>query len=202
MPRRSTPLIAGFDEVGRGCLAGPVIAAAVVFYEGGTAIEGLTDSKLLTPRQRLQLSTAVENHSVAWAIGRAEAPEIDRLNILQATFLAMRRAYEALPEKPHWAFVDGNRCPELPIPGQAVVGGDRSIAVISAASILAKVFRDREMQVLDGLFPGYGFTSHKGYPTEFHRAALLSLGPSPAHRRSFSPVTRLQREPNSYELPL
>ena len=192
MPAHPIPLVAGFDEVGRGCIAGPVVAAAVVFpAEGDWTGLDLADSKLLSPKQRRQLTAAIERCSVAWAIGRAEAPEIDRLNILHATLLAMRRAWEALPIKAHSALVDGNRYPKLPIPSRAVVGGDRTVPAISAASILAKVFRDREMTVLDSLFPDFGFAAHKGYPTKFHQAALQRLGPSPAHRRSFAPIKRL-----------
>lgn len=186
----SERLIAGIDEVGRGCIAGPVITAVVVFHEQGSVIRGLTDSKLLKPRQRRELATAIESRAVAWAIGRAEVPEIDRLNILQATFLAMRRAHDALSIKPQLVLVDGNRYPELPTPGQAIIGGDRTVPVISAASILAKVFRDREMDLLERLYPGFGFAKHKGYPTESHRTALQQLGASPAHRQSFAPVKR------------
>lgn len=185
-------LVAGIDEVGRGCIAGPVIAAAVVFSEaqGSGSVMGLADSKTLSPRQRQELAVAIEDHAVAWAIGRAEVPEIDRLNILQATFLAMRRAYHGLLVVPDRVLVDGNRVPCLPQPTAAVIGGDRTIAAISAASILAKVFRDREMSLLEELFPGFGFAVHKGYPTVAHRAALQRLGPSPVHRRSFAPVRR------------
>lgn len=185
-----TPLVAGFDEVGRGCIAGPVIAAAVVL-PASHAIAGLTDSKKLTPERREELAFAIESEALAWAIGRAEVSEIDRLNILGATLLAMRRAYDALPLKPDQTVVDGNHCPVLPCPCEAIIGGDRLVPSISAASILAKVFRDREMAISEALFPGYGFGIHKGYPTQSHRAALERLGPSVLHRRSFGPVKRL-----------
>lgn len=184
-------LSAGFDEVGRGCIAGPVIAAAVVLPKELRHLDGLADSKALTPKRRSALAIAIRTHSVAWAIGRAEVCEIDRLNILQASLLAMRRAYAALPVKPDHALIDGNRCPDLPCPCRPVIGGDQTIPSISAASILAKVFRDREMEVLDTLFPGYGLAVHKGYPTEDHRQALTRLRASPIHRRSFGPVRRL-----------
>lgn len=184
-------IIAGLDEVGRGCIAGPVIAAVVALPEGPCPIQGLTDSKKLSPRQREQLALAIQAHATAWAIGRAEAPEIDRLNILRATFLAMRRAYAALGVAPDRALVDGNQIPPLPCPVEAIVGGDFSVPAISAASILAKVFRDREMEILDTLYPGYGLAIHKGYPTASHRADLERLGASPVHRRSFGPVKRL-----------
>ena len=183
-------MIAGIDEVGRGCIAGPVIAAAVVFREGRDPVAGLADSKKLTPKRREELAHAIEDQAEAWAIGRAEAGEIDRLNILQATLLAMRRAYAALDLEPDEVLVDGNRYPELPRPGRAIVGGDGTVPVISAASILAKVFRDREMELLDRLYPGYGFAIHKGYPTQLHQAALETQGACPAHRRSFGPVRR------------
>lgn len=190
MAARPIPLLAGLDEVGRGCIAGPVIAAAVVFPEGLCPVEGLADSKKLTPKQRNELALKIRTRAVAWSIGRAEVGEIDRLNILQASLLAMRRAHAALPVQPDRALVDGNRCPELPCPCQAVIGGDGTIPAISAASILAKVFRDREMAVLDALFPGYELATHKGYPTATHRQALEKLGPSAVHRRSFGPVKR------------
>jgi ribonuclease HII len=188
---RPTRIVAGLDEVGRGCIAGPVIAAVVMFPEVFCPMEGLTDSKKLTPKRRSELALIIEQRAIAWSIGRAEVSEIDRLNILEATFLAMRRAYAGLPVKPDWALVDGNRLPDIPCPGRAVIGGDSTVPAISAASILAKVFRDREMNVLDALFPGYGFAGHKGYPTELHRSALEQLGPSAVHRRSFAPVKRL-----------
>jgi len=184
-------LIAGLDEVGRGCIAGPVIAAVVVFPEGAAPFPGLADSKKLTPKRRAELARRIEAEALAYAIGRAEAPEIDLINILQATFLAMRRAYAVLGLEPDAIRVDGDRCPELPQPCHAIVGGDATEPTISAASILAKVFRDREMEILDGFHPGYGFAVHKGYPTPAHQAALRDLGISPVHRRSYAPVARV-----------
>ncbi|QJD29508.1 ribonuclease HII [Methylococcus geothermalis] len=180
-------LVAGVDEVGRGCIAGPVVAAAVVFAPGQD-IGGFDDSKRLSPALRLKLARRVRSESLAWAVGRAEVSEIDRLNILQATLLAMCRAVAALPVRPDWVKVDGNRYPPLDCPGEAVVGGDASVAQIAAASILAKVFRDQEMQVLDRLYPGYFLGVHKGYPTQLHVDRLSSLGASFCHRRSFAPV--------------
>ncbi len=184
-------LIAGLDEVGRGCIAGPVIAAIVVFPENSRSCEGFADSKKLTAKQRDLLALSIEARAIAWSIGRAEIAEIDRLNILQATFLAMRRAYEGLSVKPDFALVDGNRLPNISCPGQAIIGGDATVPAISAASILAKVFRDREMNVLDTLFPGYRLAIHKGYPTRLHCSLLRQFGPSTVHRRSFGPVRRL-----------
>jgi ribonuclease HII len=182
-------LIAGCDEVGRGCIAGPVVAA-VVIIEDRFHIAGLADSKKLTAQRRQELAAAIRTNAFAWAVGRAEASEIDRINILQASLLAMRRAFDALPIKPDWAMVDGNQYPEFPCPGEAIIGGDATVPAISAASILAKVFRDREMQILDSLHPGYDFAVHKGYPTAIHISRLRELGPSPSHRQSFGPVRR------------
>ncbi len=180
--------LVGLDEVGRGCIAGSVIAAAVILLPDLEWQGELTDSKKLTPTKRTRLATLICEQSVAWAIGRAEATEIDRINILQASLLAMTRAVRALPVKPDRAVVDGNRYPALDCPGEAIIRGDALIPVISAASILAKVVRDQEMDVLDSLFPGYGFSRHKGYPTELHRQSLKTLGASPVHRMSFRPV--------------
>jgi len=184
-----TPLagIAGVDEAGRGPLAGPVVTAAVIL-DPLRPVDGVADSKCLTARRREQLAEVIREDALAWALGRAEAAEIDTLNILQATLLAMRRAVAALARSPSLVLVDGNRCPEFGCPAVALVGGDRRVAAISAASILAKVARDREMEMLDTRFPGYGLARHKGYPTAAHRAALIRLGPSPVHRRSFAPV--------------
>lgn len=187
MDARGVQRIAGIDEVGRGCIAGPVVAAAVILSPGQN-VEGLDDSKRLRPARRDELALRIRSESLAWAIGRAEVGEIDRLNILHGTMLAMCRAVEALPVRPDWVRVDGNRYPPLDCPGEAVVGGDASVAEIAAASILAKVFRDREMAVLDRLYPGYRFSVHKGYPTRLHTGLLGSLGASPCHRRSFAPV--------------
>jgi ribonuclease HII len=179
--------VAGVDEVGRGPLAGPVVAAAVIL-DPARPIAGLADSKTLSARRREALAAAVRDSALAWALGRAEVAEIDALNILQASLLAMRRAVAALTRAPRLALIDGNRCPELPCAALALIGGDRRVAVISAASILAKVARDAEMVELDACYPGYGLAGHKGYPTAAHRAALLRLGPSPVHRCSFGPV--------------
>jgi len=183
-------LIAGIDEVGRGCLVGPVVAAAVIL-DPAKPIAGLTDSKKLSEKRRAALADEIKVKALAWAVGRAEASEIDRINILQATFVAMRRAFSQLAIKPDYIMVDGNRLPGIASPGEAVVGGDALVAEISAASILAKVARDREMVVLDLLYPGYGFAVHKGYPTKAHLAALAELGVSPQHRRSYAPVKNL-----------
>ncbi len=190
MPVANKTLIAGMDEVGRGCIVGAVFAAAVILKPGDT-IEGLADSKKLTPGRREYLAGQIRQRAIAWAIGRAEPGEIDRINILRASLLAMRRAYEGLPVRPDWVLVDGNRYPDLPCPGETVIGGDASVAEISAASILAKVARDAEMRVLDAFYPGYQFAVHKGYPTPLHKSKIIELGPTPLHRRSFKPVARL-----------
>lgn len=187
---------AGFDEAGRGCLAGPVIAAAVVLPADITALRGLTDSKKLTPNQREALARLIRQHAVSWALGRSDPREIDRLNILQASLLAMRRAHDALTMAPDLGLVDGQHAPDLPCPTRTLIGGDLTEPAISAASILAKVYRDHEMTVSDALFPGYGFALHKGYPTRVHRAALERLGPSALHRLSFGPVLRLAGAPS------
>jgi ribonuclease HII len=183
-------IVCGVDEVGRGPLAGPVVAAAVVL-DPARPIAGLADSKKLTPARREALHDEIVRSALAWALGRAEVEEIDRLNILQASLLAMRRAVEALPLRPDHALVDGNRLPELPCSAEAIVGGDGLEPAISAASIVAKVSRDREMVALDRRYPGYGLAAHKGYPTKAHLEALRTLGPSEIHRRSFGPVRKL-----------
>ena len=180
-------LIAGIDEAGRGPLAGPVVAAAVIL-DPDRAIDGLRDSKALCERERDRLAIEIRAHSLAWAIAEAGADEIDELNILQATFAAMRRAVTALRITPAQALVDGNRCPLLPCPVRAVIGGDRSVAAISAASILAKTARDKMLNELDSRYPAYGFAHNKGYGTPDHLAALARHGPCPAHRRTFAPV--------------
>ncbi len=190
MAKREILYLAGVDEVGRGPLAGPVIAAAVIL-DPERPIEGLKDSKKLSEKRREQLAEVIREHALAWAIGRAEVDEIDRLNILQASLLAMRRAVEGLPLRAEHALVDGNRCPELPCSVEAIVGGDNTVPVISAASILAKVVRDREMVELDQIYPGYGLAKHKGYPTKLHLEALKDLGVTEIHRRSFGPVKKL-----------
>jgi ribonuclease HII len=181
---------AGVDEAGRGCLAGPVYAAAVIM---GAPIPGLRDSKQLAPARRERLFDQIHARAQAVAIARAEVEEIDRLNILQASLLAMRRAVAALKMLPAHALVDGNQCPGLACATTLVVGGDALHPQIMAASILAKVARDREMQRLDADFPGYGLAVHKGYGTPVHLAALRRLGPSPIHRMSFAPCAQSTR---------
>lgn len=180
-------LTAGIDEAGRGPLAGPVLAAAVIL-DPGRPIDGLKDSKKLTPRRRDALAGEIRAGALAWALGRAEVDEIDAVNILQASHLAMQRAVAGLALCPELALVDGNLTPRLPMPAVAVVGGDGFMAAISAAGILAKVARDEEMVSLAGRYPGYGLEQHKGYGTAAHLEALALLGPTPVHRRSFAPV--------------
>lgn len=185
-------LVAGVDEAGRGPLAGPVVAAAVIL-DAGRSIDGLADSKALKPARREQLAVEIRAHSFAWGLGWADAAEIDAINILQATFLAMRRALAALAAAPAHVVVDGDRCPGLGGLGlectvEAVIEGDVTVPCVSAASILAKCARDDFMCRLDACYPGYGFAGHKGYPTAAHVAALRALGPSPVHRKSFAPV--------------
>ena len=181
---------AGVDEAGRGPLAGPVYAACVVL-DGARPIDGLRDSKLLSAAQRERLAQTIRQQALAWSVARAEVEEIDRLNILQASLLAMARAVTLLGLRPGEVLVDGNRCPKLPVPARAVVGVDALVPEISAASILAKTARDAEMLALHALYPDYGFDRHKGYSTLDHLAALQRLGPCPVHRRSFEPVRRL-----------
>ena len=185
----SDSIVAGVDEVGRGPLAGDVVAAAVILGDSPPA--GLTDSKALSPRQRERLAETIRSEAVAWSLGRATVAEIDELNILQASLLAMRRAVEALSVQPSLVLVDGNHLPRWSYEARAVIKGDLSEPAISAASIVAKVTRDSEMVILDDLYPGYGFAAHKGYPTKAHLAALASFGVSPVHRQSFGPVKRL-----------
>lgn len=182
-------MVAGVDEAGRGPLAGPVVAGAVIL-DPDKPINGLADSKILSPERREELAELIKSRALAWAIGHADVNEIDQINILQATMLAMRRAVLALRPGPEYVYVDGNRCPILPCPAEPVIRGDALIPAISAASILAKVSRDKEMQELDILYPGYGLAVHKGYPTVQHVAALQRLGVSPIHRRSFGPVKK------------
>jgi len=184
--------VAGVDEVGRGPLAGPVVAAAVIL-DPRRRIRGLADSKVLTPAERARLAPIIRARSLAWAIGWADRDEIDCLNILQASFLAMRRALLALPVAPTHVRVDGNRCPclsDLPFgcTFEAIVSGDARVAAISAASILAKTYRDALMETLDRCYPGFALAVHKGYATQGHLEALRARAPSPLHRRSFSPV--------------
>ena len=178
---------AGVDEAGRGPLAGPVVAAAVIL-DPARPIPGLGDSKRLSPQRREALDAEIRARAAGWAIARVDVDVIDAINILEATMQAMREAVVRLDPAPERALVDGNRCPALPCPVRAVVRGDATVAAIGAASILAKVARDREMVEMDRRYPGYGFARHKGYGTRAHREALLRLGPSPIHRRSFVPV--------------
>ncbi|WP_120995624.1 ribonuclease HII [Stutzerimonas urumqiensis] len=180
-------LVAGVDEVGRGPLCGPVVTAAVIL-DPSRPILGLNDSKKLSQVRREALFDEICEKALAWCIGRAEVEEIDTLNILHATMLAMQRAVEGLSVLPRLALIDGNRCPKLAVPSAPVVQGDAKVPAIAAASILAKVSRDREMQSLDLDYPGYGFAAHKGYATAEHLEALYRLGPTPIHRRSFAPV--------------
>lgn len=183
-------LIAGVDEAGRGPLAGPVVAAAVILDEL-KPIKGLADSKKLTAKKREQLYDEIRAKAVCCVIAEASVEEIDRLNILQATLLAMCRAVEGLRLKPHLVLVDGNRLPVLSIRAEAIVKGDAKVAAISAASILAKVHRDRWCEAIDLQYPLYGFAKHKGYGTAVHLAALQAYGACPVHRKTFRPVTEV-----------
>ena len=189
MPWDVPGLVAGVDEAGRGPLAGPVVAAAVIL-DDLKPIPGLADSKTLSPRQRERLSAEIHARALCFSVAQASVEEIDRLNILQATLLAMRRAVMGLRLKPHKVLVDGNRLPTLDIVAEAVVQGDRKVPAISAASILAKVARDRWCLEIDAEYPAYGFAAHKGYGTAQHLLALQTHGATPWHRRSFSPVAR------------
>ena len=184
--------IAGTDEVGRGPLAGDVVAAAVIL-DPATPIPGLNDSKKLSDKQRQELVILIKEHALALSIGRSSVAEIDSLNILQASLLAMQRAVEALLREPQLVYVDGNHLPDWRFQAKAIVRGDAKIPAIAAASVLAKVTRDCEMKALDSLYPGYGLANHKGYPTKQHLEALAKLGPSPIHRKSFAPVSALLR---------
>lgn len=183
-------LVCGVDEAGRGPLAGPVYAAAVIL-DPKKPIAGLADSKMLSERKRDALAILIKERSLAWNIASSSVEEIDELNILQATMLAMQRAVEGLARTPDEALIDGNRCPRLMMPARAIVRGDATEPAISAASILAKTARDAEMLAIHRAYPGYGLDRHKGYDTALHRAALVRLGPAPFHRRSFSPVRAL-----------
>ena len=182
--------VAGVDEAGRGPLAGPVVAGAVIL-DPYRPIEGLQDSKRLTAARREVLYVEIQEKALAWAVASADVGEIDRINILQATMLAMQRAVEALQPMAQHALIDGNRCPLLACPAQAIVKGDSRVAAISAASIMAKVTRDREMLSLDLQYPGYGLAQHKGYPSKAHIEALENLGVTPIHRLTYAPVRRV-----------
>ncbi len=183
-------LVCGVDEAGRGPLAGPVVAAAVIL-DPQRPVEGLNDSKKLSAKRREALAVAIRERALAWAVAEASVEEIDRINILQASFLAMRRAVEGLTLRPEKALIDGNRCPALDCPAEAIVGGDGKVASIAAASILAKTVRDAGMLLLHADYPMYGFDRHMGYPTAFHLQTLREHGPSPVHRRSYAPVAQL-----------
>lgn len=194
MDTHSACILAGLDEVGRGCLAGAVLAAAVIFPAHLPKIPDLRDSKKLSARKRAVLSDQIQELALAFSIGRAEPSEIDRMNILKASLLAMQRAFMSLPIKPDSALVDGKDLPDLKVSARAIIGGDGIIPVISAASILAKVARDQEMILADEIYPGYDFHLHKGYPTRHHLERLRSLGPCPLHRRSFAPLKQLRMQ--------
>jgi ribonuclease HII len=180
-------LVAGVDEVGRGPLAGAVVAAAVILNPK-YCIKGLTDSKKLSEKKRNILDGEIREKAMAWALGRSEVDEIDDINILQASLLAMQRAVEGLSIIPDHIKIDGNQLLAMSCSMEAIIKGDLTVAEISAASIIAKVARDKEMVALDHLYPEYGFATHKGYPTKKHREALLKYGITPIHRRSFAPV--------------
>ena len=182
-------LVCGVDEAGRGPLAGPVVAAAVIL-DPARPIAGLNDSKKLSAKKRVALAGLIRERALAWSVAEASVEEIDQLNILHASMLAMQRAVAALQVTPERALIDGNRCPSLAIPAEAVVQGDAKVAAIAAASILAKTVRDEGMLGLHAQYPHYGFDRHMGYPTAAHCAALAAHGVSPVHRRSFAPVAR------------
>lgn len=195
LPKRLRPftdldIVCGVDEAGRGPLAGPVYAAAVIL-DPLRPIEGLRDSKKLTEARRDELAPLIREHALAWSVAECSCEEIDSINILQATMLAMRRAVEALHTLPTLALIDGNRCPQMDVRAHAIVEGDDKVNAISAASILAKTARDAALVRLHDLYPQYGFDQHKGYGTPLHLERLRLHGPSPAHRRSFAPVRNL-----------
>jgi ribonuclease HII len=191
MPELIVPvgLVCGVDEAGRGPLAGPVVAAAVIL-DPARPIPGLNDSKKLSEKKRVALAALIRERAIAWAVAEATVAEIDQINILQASLLAMQRAVAALSVKAESALIDGNRCPQLDIPAEAIIQGDGKVASIAAASILAKTVRDAGMLVLHAEYPQYGFDRHMGYPTAAHFTALEEHGVSPVHRRSFGPVAR------------
>jgi ribonuclease HII len=180
-------MLAGVDEAGRGPLVGNVVAAAVIL-DPGNPVDGLNDSKKLSASRREQLAEQVRDRAIAWSVVSIDSEQIDRINILQATLLAMQQAVEQLTVPPQHVFIDGNRCPQINVPATAIVKGDSRVAEISAASILAKVERDAQMMVLHQTYPQYGFDRHKGYPTKAHFEALAEHGPCPEHRTSYKPV--------------
>lgn len=184
--------MAGVDEAGRGCWAGPVVAAAVILPAGWSP-EALNDSKRLSPARREQIFSLIRDHASAWSACAVSAAIIDDINILQATLQAMSRAVARLQPAPDLVLVDGRQLPHLPCPGEALIGGDGRSAAIAAASVVAKVLRDRVMRVWDQRFPGYGFAAHKGYGSHTHRDALQRLGPCPLHRRTYRPVALLDQ---------
>lgn len=192
MPLLQLPegLVCGVDEAGRGPLAGPVVAAAVIL-DPARLIAGLNDSKKLSAKKREALAVEIRATALAWAVAEATVEEIDRINILQASMLAMQRAVAALNIRPTHALIDGNRCPSLPCTAEAIVGGDGKVAAIAAASILAKTVRDAGMLELHATYPQYAFDRHMGYPTAVHLQALREYGVSPVHRRSYAPVAKL-----------
>ncbi len=198
MIRVNTHLVAGVDEVGRGPLAGPVVAAAVIL-DPQQPISGLTDSKKLTERKRQVLAACIKERALSWAIGAANVVEIDRINIFHASLLAMQRAIYALNITPEHILVDGKFCPKSNIPSQAIIKGDLTEPAISAASIIAKVARDELMINFDDIYPQYGFAGHKGYPTKAHVAALQQHGVSIIHRMSFQPVKRAYQSQYSHD---
>jgi len=183
-------LIAGVDEVGRGPLAGPVVAAAVIL-DDRQPIVGLKDSKQLSEKKRESLTIIIKQRALCYAFGQASHTEIDQINILQASLLAMKRAIEALSIQPHLVLVDGKYCPKISCSVKAIIKGDATVPAISAASIIAKVFRDHQMIAFDKIYPEYGLAQHKGYPTKQHLSALVRYGPTPIHRYSFSPVKKI-----------
>ena len=191
--RPNVELIAGVDEVGRGPLVGAVVTAAVIL-DPNNPIEGLTDSKKLSEKKRNALAIEIKEKALAWNLGRCEPAEIDQLNILQATMVAMQRAVAGLSTRAQYVLVDGNRCPDFGLPCQAVIKGDLKVAEISAASIIAKVARDDEMLALDKQYPEYGFAKHKGYPTKAHMDIIKELGVIDCYRKSFKPVAKVISE--------
>lgn len=191
---QQSKLVAGVDEVGRGPLAGPVVAAAVILHPDDPMLGEYRDSKRLSEKKRLRLYHHIRRHALACSVALATVEEIDRLNILQATMLAMRRAVTRLRLMPTNVRVDGDRAPSLPLPVEAIIGGDDKFQEIAAASIVAKVVRDRLMSMCDVRYPGYGFAAHKGYGTRHHMQALQSLGLCAMHRKSFAPVSRILKD--------